>query len=269
MTTNLVRLTLLLSVVVATHGATADTITNQTAAPPSAAKPMSPTEEKRQAIEALNHMGRFLRTQDSFSVRSEAVTEHVLASGQKVDVLSTGTLRVERPNHLRADIVSDRKNRQYFYDGKTFTLNSPKVGYYATVAAPSTINQLIEKVGDEYGLEMPLADLFYWGTDKDSLDDITSARIIGAAKIDGIDTTQYAFRQKGLDWQIWIEDGDRPLPRRLALTTLDDPAKPEATMQLSWMLNVQHDPRLFSYMPASDSQQIAFEMVHPLRSAQR
>jgi hypothetical protein len=41
----------------------------------------------------------------------------------------------------------------------------------------------------------------------------------------------YAFRQEGLDWQIWIQ-GDYPLPRKFVIRTLTDDARPQHTSNL-------------------------------------
>ena len=109
--------------------------------------------------------------------------------------------------------MSDHKQRQYFYDGKTFTLFSPQTGFYSVVDAPPKIINLADLLEDRYGLELPLVDLFRWGSDEYSeagFDQITSATFIGTAKIEGVETDHYAFRQPGVDWQIWIERGARP-----------------------------------------------------------
>ena len=101
-----------------------------------------------QAIAALDTMGKFLREQQSFTIRTETEHDYVLESGQKVRVPSTGELWVRRPDHLRATTHSDRKDRQFFYDGKTFTIYGHKLGFYATVGAPPTIDQLADALED-------------------------------------------------------------------------------------------------------------------------
>jgi hypothetical protein len=215
-------------------------------------------EAKRPAVEpaavtALKDMGTFLREQKNFTVRTRSTTEQVLEDGQKVQLIAYGKLEVDRPNHLRADLISDRRHRQYIYDGKTFTLNGPRVGYYATVAAPPTIGELVTAIEDKYGLEMPLVDLFLWGTDKSALGELTSATFIGRSRIEGVETDHYAFRQAGLDWQIWIDHGDKPVPRRLVLTTTDDPERPQHVIDMTWTLDAKHDPARFTFVPPKDS----------------
>lgn len=224
------------------------------AAAPSQAKP-PPAVEPR-AIAALERMGAFLRDQQSFTVRMSTETDYVLDNGQKVQLGATGDVRVRRPDRLRADIESDRKDRQYYYDGTSFTIYGPKVGFYATVSAPPTILQTADMLQEKYGLELPMVDLFRWGTDEADTGEITGASYIGVAKVDGVDTDQYAFRQPGLDWQIWIQRGEKPVPKKLVLTTTDDRARPERTVELSWELGVRHPDSDFAFTPPKDSQQI-------------
>jgi hypothetical protein len=238
------------------------------AVPASAAKPAAkapapkkPPAIQPEAIEALRDMSEFLREQKNFSVRTEMETDYVLDNGQKVRLESRGLVQVQRPSRLRAEIMSDRKNREFLYDGKTFTMFSPQVGYYAQLDAPPTILELADKLHLEYGVELPLVDLFRWGSDRADFADITQATVIGPSEIDDVKTNHYAYRQKGLDWQIWIESGDRPIPRKLVLTTTDDKARPEYAMEMTWQLSESTDPSKFSFVPPKDAMKISFEQL--------
>ena len=218
---------------------------------------------EQRAIEALDKMGAFLREQQSFTVHTTTQTDYVLESGMKVRLSSHGELRVRRPDHLRADVTSDRKARQFFYDGKQFIINGQRLGYYACLAAPPTIGELANVLQDRYGLELPLVDMFRWGTAASSVGDITAAIYVGPAMIDGVQTDQYAFRQPGVDWQIWIDQGARPLPRKIVLTTTDDPARPEHEIALSWQLGTRHDDQEFRFVPDKDSKRINIAELAP------
>ena len=74
-----------------------------------------------EATAALERMGAHLRTLKTFEVRAATTQDEVLDSGQKVQFGGTTDLKVRRPDRLRADVSSDRKQRQFFYDGKTVT----------------------------------------------------------------------------------------------------------------------------------------------------
>lgn len=215
------------------------------------------------AIEAIERMGAFLRDQQSFTVRTTAETDYVLDAGQTVRIPSKGEVRVRRPDHLRATVISDRKERQFFYDGKTFTMYGPRLGFYASVAAPPTIVELADSIEARHGLVLPMVDLFRWGTKESGLDALTSAVHVGTSTLDGVVTDHYAFRQPGLDWQIWIERGERPVPRKLVLTTTDDPARPEYTVEMAWELGTRHADATFAFVPPKDSQRIALAEIAP------
>ena len=225
------------------------------------------------ALQALVNMGSFLRTQQTFTVRTTMHTDYVLDSGLKVRLPSQGELRVRRPDHVRADLTSDRMERRFFYDGKTFTMYGPRLGYYATVDAPATIRELADTLETRYGLQLPLVDLFRWGTDESGADEITEAIDVGPTKIDGVEVEHYAFRQPGLDWQIWIQKGAQPLPRRVLLTTTDDPERPELQVDYAWDLGSRFDDSVFTFVPPKDSQQITLaelpQQGEATRSARR
>ncbi len=253
------------SLVVATIAATGDAQPVSTTAAPTQRK-SAPAESAKpaidpQAITALDKMGDFLRSQQSFTVHTTRETEYVLPSGQKIRLSARGDIRVRRPDRLRADVMAENKQRQFFYDGQTFTMFGPQLGLYASVPAPSTIEDLADELQDRYGLELPMVDLFRWGTDESGKDAISSAVYIGESNIDGVTTDHYAFRQPGLDWEIWIEKGERPLPRKLVLTTTDDPARPAISIAMRWDLDTKHADSDFVFVPPKDSTKIGFAEI--------
>jgi hypothetical protein len=230
--------------------------TAQTAKPPPAAAEIEP-----KAIEALKRMGAYLRTLKTFTVRSDTTIDEVLDTGQKVQFGGTVEYRVRVPNRLRADINSDRKQRQYFYDGKTMTVYGPRNKYYASFPASGSVGQLVQAAEQKYGVELPLSDLFLWGTDNAGLDDIKSAAYIGPARIGGIDTDHYAYRQQDVDWQLWIERGKTPLPRKLVITTTQEPSQPQYVAVLKWDLAPKLDDAVFRFAAPKDAKRIVFAPV--------
>jgi hypothetical protein len=219
------------------------------------------------AVAALDKMGTYLRTLGTFQVKSVQTTDDVLDNGQTIQTNGVIDLLAARPNRLRAEIVSDDRHQFLFYDGKSFTIYGQLVNYYATVPAPSTIGELIDKVDEKYGIEMPLVDLFKWGSPQsDFAKYITGAMDVGPSSIDGTSCEQYAFRQQGLDWQIWIQLGDFPLPRKLILTTTDDDARPRHSQLLTWNLAPSFNDAAFTFDPPDGAQKIAVAEIAPSAS---
>ncbi|WP_422506965.1 DUF2092 domain-containing protein [Stenotrophomonas sp. GZD-301] len=243
--------------------AVASTATAATGAAPPAPAAARPEATARDpgALAALDRMGTALRALNQFSLVSRASTEVVLDDGQKIELDSTVTYRVKRPNQLFLEIRSDRQLRQLFYDGKAMSLYSPRLKYYAQAdGVHATLGDLAAQVADRYGIELPLADMFLWGTDKARTDAIRSALHIGGGTVDGDAVEQYAFQQDQVDWQIWIATATS-LPRKLIITSRDDPALPQYRADLRWDTRTPVASTAFHFTPPADASRIALVPV--------
>lgn len=202
--------------------------------PPPLAAQTAPATIDAEAIQALARMGTALRALPHFSLSATTSTEYVLDDGQKIALPGTVTYRVLGPDHFFAEIQSDQQHRQLFYDGKALTIYSPRLKYYATLDGLNKSSQaLLAESATTDGIELPLADLFLWGTPAFPTDQFQSALLVGSARIGGEATHHYAFRQPGVDWQVWISDATH-LPRQLAITSHSDPALPTYQATLNW-----------------------------------
>jgi hypothetical protein len=211
------------------------------------------------AVEALKKMSAYLQTLQTFRLTSEASLDVITVQDQKVQLDMLTTYQVKRPG-IRIDWVSDQKNRQFYYDGKAFTLVAPTLGYYATVDAPPTNREFLAALYDKTGVELPLADLFRWA-EADSEEDIaklTSAFSVGTATLDGAETDHWAYRTADYDFELWMEQGDRPIPRKFVLIDRSDPTLPSFTARLTWQLNPTLDPAVFTYVPTGTASAITF-----------
>jgi hypothetical protein len=237
---------------------------------PTAAKNMTSTAPARHAVSAddtdvnadalaaLNSMGSYLRTLKAFQVEAVTTKDDVLDDGQLIQFDTRVNLLARMPDRLRVEVTSSRQHRLYFYDGKNFTLFAERVNYYATVPAPTTVGKLADALNDKYGIELPLEDLFYWGGPQSKVSEITGAIDVGPAEVGGVTCEQYAFRQPGLNWQIWIQQGEFPLPRKLVLSTLTDEARPQYSSVLQWNLAPSFNEAAFTFDPPSEAQKIVF-----------
>jgi hypothetical protein len=215
----------------------------------------APTVDK-DAVAALDRMGNYLRSLKAFQVRATTSRDEVLENGQKVQFASTQEVLVQRPNRFRGDVTSDAARRLYFYDGKNFTVYAPRPGYYASVPASGTLIEVSDRLQSKFDIELPLRDLFLWGTDRSGAKDITSAVDIGPSEVDGTTVEQYAFRQNGIDWQVWIQQGEYPLPRKLVITTTTDDARPDYSAVMSWNLAPSFNDAAFTFDPPTGAQKI-------------
>jgi hypothetical protein len=164
--------------------------------------------------------------------------------------------KIKKPDAFTISIDSDGKKRAYYYDGKNFTIYSPMMKFYASADAPPTIRATLDTLRDKYGIALPLEDLFRWNDAEDPSTKLTSAFKVGTATIDGVATDHYAFRQEKTDWQIWIKQGEQPLPVKVVIVDQVDPAHPAYTARLSWTLNPTLTAADFVYTPGADAMRI-------------
>ena len=220
----------------------------QTAAPvaPTTANPVAPG-----AIQALKDMGAYLQTLQRFSVTTRVTGERVLADGQKLQHAAKATMDVARPNRLRARIFTASAERELIYNGKVVTLYTPAQKYYSSVEFSENLTGLVRRLQQRYGIEVPLADLFLWGTTDAPLDTIESAMNAGQDFVGDDLCDHYAFRQGNLDWQVWIKSGAQRLPRKLVITNRADDARPQSMSVIEWSLKPSFKDSIFTFAPTT------------------
>jgi hypothetical protein len=209
------------------------------------------------AVEALKEMSAFLMSANTLGITSQGTMDAVTGDGQRIQLDGITRYKVRRPG-LVVDYISDIKSRRFIYDGKTFTVYSPMLGFYASVPAPGTNRELLDTIYDKFGIALPLEELFRWGEGNSSerIQALRSAYEVGTATIDGVATDHYAFREDDVDWEIWIQQGDQPLPRKLVMVDRLDPAKPTFTARLSWQVNPTFTDADFTFVPDANAKRI-------------
>ena len=223
---------------------------------PAAGAPPAANAVDPASVQALKDMGTFLQTLKRFGVSTEVTGERVMADGQKLQHTATANLDVVRPNKLRAVMRSSRSQRELLFDGKTVTLYTPAQKYYSTVEFSGSIGDLIGRLEERFGVQIPLSDLFVWGTPAAQLDKFESALNAGQDIINGEVCDHYAFRQANIDWQIWIATGGKPLPRKIVITNRADEARPQSVTEINWNLKPTFTDAVFKFTPPKGSTKI-------------
>ncbi len=208
------------------------------------------------AMQAMDKMSAALMTLNAFRIDADVTTEQVLMTGQKIQFGGTLQILAQRPNAFKIVADSDLQRREMFYDGKTFTIFAPRLGYYASFPAPSSIGLTIDKARRDFDIELPLADLFTWGTDQTLRSRVQEAMIVRPETIDGNKCTHYAFRQAKVDWQLWVADNGLPLPCKIVITSKEDPAMPQYTAVLRWNTQTPPSAADLAFNPPADAHRI-------------
>ncbi|MBO9709507.1 MAG: DUF2092 domain-containing protein [Caulobacter sp.] len=225
-----------------------------------ASSPPSPKPDA-DAIAALNKMGEALRALTAFTVSADVTTEDVLDNGQKLQYAGDLKIEARRPSGFKIYMNAEHQERVLYYDGKSVTVFAPKIGYYASVAAPPTIAATLDVTRDKYGIEFPLADLFSLGTDPTLIARIKDGFNVGPDTVGGLSCQHYAFRQEAVDWQVWIRTDGPALPCKMVITTTDDPAQPQYTAVMRWEADKAPPQADYTFKPPADAHRITVAEV--------
>lgn len=220
-------------------------------APAAAVNPVDPA-----SIQALKDMGAHLQSLSRFRTSTTLTGERVLTDGQKLQHIAYAALSAERPNKLHARMWSARSERELFFDGKLFTIFVPAQKYYSQVEFSGTNAELVDRLEQRFGVEIPLSDLFKWGTAAAPVDKIESAMNAGQDFVGDDLCDHYAFRQGKFDWQIWITTGSKPLPRKLVITNRADDARPQSVSIIDWNLKPTFSASTFRFSPPKGATKI-------------
>ena len=137
------------------------------------------------------------------------------------------------------------------------TIFSPQENTYGVVSAPSSIDQALPALGKRYGIGLPLSDFLVPNPYAAMMQHVTTGEVVGPSVLNGAYTTQLAFRQPDIDWQIWVEDSQTPLPRRLVITDRTQPGAPQYTVTLSnWNTNLSCTADQFNFTPPANAKKI-------------
>ena len=218
-----------------------------------------PTGIEPEAVKLLKASTGFLAAQKQFTVDTRSSLEVVLKSGQKIQFIHAAKQSLQRPNKLRAERVGDLVDQVFYYDGKTLTLQNPQDKVYATLAAPNTIEAMLDFAREKLDIVAPAADLVYGDAYNILMTDVTSGFVVGKSVIEGVRCVHLAFSAPHVDWQIWIQEGSQPLPRKLVITTKDVINSPQFDVVMTkWNLAPKFTAQTFTFEPGKGMRRVEF-----------
>jgi hypothetical protein len=231
------------------------------------AAPSVPAADDKPAIEPradelLKRMGDYLGQAQFFSVNTEIWQDIELSSGQRVQAGRTITLQVRRPDHLHTEVHSTRRNHELFYDGTAITLFNRAQNFYGTVPASGSLDEAMDVASERFGIAIPLEDFIRSDPHKDFLAKAASGADLGPVTVMGVPCEHLAFTQENIDWQVWIQDGAVPVPKKFVITYKDEPDSPQFTAIFSnWDFTTKLPDFVFKFEPPAGASQIKVQEI--------
>ncbi len=211
------------------------------------------------ADRVLRAMGEWLSAAGAFTFRADVTYDSLTSDGQMIQYGGVADVWVQRPGLLRVEFRGDEEHRQIICDGSKFVIFGLTMGLYAVTEVPAEIGAAVDLVFDKYGFSVPIADLVYPDPYAVLIESVDSGFYVGRHDVDGTPCHHLAFSQETIDWQIWIEDGPRPAPRKLLITYKDAPGSLQYTARLSgWDTQPDVAKGWFTFEPPVGANQIEF-----------
>jgi len=207
-----------------------------------------PTGLEPLATAMLKRMADYVRGLRAFSFTVEGTVDIVADTGQKLQYIGQTELLIRGTDRLWLRRTAPVAQVEGFYDGKSMTIYDKTQGYYVTRPAPPTIDGLLDMVQDQLGMDLPVADLLYSDLYDGLMRHTVSGYYVGLGMVGGVRANQLAFRGKEIDWQIWIEDGARPVPLKYVVTRKWYAGAPETGVELSsWNIDSKATDDVFAF----------------------
>jgi len=211
------------------------------------------------ALQILKGMTDYLGGLQEFAMHTENTYEDVLATGQKIQFGFSTDIVVQRPNKIRAERVEGTAHQLLVYDGAKLFMHEGEGDYFAAVDVPDNIDCFLHFARDRLGIVPPAGDLVYSNAFELLTAGMTSGFVVGEAEIGGVRCYHLAFTSEVVDWQVWIAEGDKPLPYKYVLTTRDDPAQPQfVTVISNWNTAPKIAGGTFEFDPPEAAMEIDF-----------
>jgi hypothetical protein len=177
-------------------------------------EPATDAERLTRGRELVQQMSARLAAAPSVSVTTSELREVVRASGKKEAVTQTGLYTMRRPDRFYAKMTGPRA-LEAWYNGKTLTIASHAHKVFAQAPMPETTDRALDALAERYDMPLPMGDLLYGSAEKALLSDTTTGGYVGTEDVGGVRTVHLAFKDKGVDWEVWLPAQGEPLPKRL------------------------------------------------------
>jgi hypothetical protein len=221
----------------------------------------------KEARAILMRMADFMARTGSFSVAVRDSFDVYQKSGQKIEFSEMRTITVARPDRLRIDVEESSGDRQMLlFDGKELTVVTPGRNVYAKTPKTGSIDDAVNYVLSDLGIKVPFSVLLQTTAPKELDRKTQTIDYVERTTIFGAPAHHLAGRTASVDYQIWIADGDQPLPQRLVLTYRKEKGQPQFRAQFSdWNLAAQTPASLFEFIPPAGMRKITFLSQLPQR----
>lgn len=213
--------------------------------------------QAQDAGQILKTMTDYVASQKVISATFDTDIEVITNDLQKIQFASSGQMLLSRPDKIRISRIGGYADVEMVFDGKTFSVLGRNLNKFTQVDSPGSIDDLVGKLRNDFGVAVPGADLLLSKSYDDLMTDVLDAKYIGRGVIDGTECDHLAFRNTDVDWQLWVEVGSRPIPHKYVITSKAVTGAPQYTLRIKdWKTDAPVAADAFAFKPPTDSKKV-------------
>ena len=199
-------------------------------------EPATDAERLARGRELVEQMSAKLAAAAAVSAATTEARDIVRFSGKKETISQTAVYTVRRPDRFYSKMTGGR-GLETWYNGKTLTIAAHPDKVFAQAPMPETIDRTLDAIAERYDMALPMGDLFYSSAAKALLSDTTTGGYVGKENVGNTPAVHLAFKDTGVDWDVWLPEQGDPLPLRLKIVQKSRRGQPAVDLTFtSWDL---------------------------------
>lgn len=218
------------------------------------------TESQKFAAQLLVDMANYMAALPGFKVDLVSSYDVVQETGQKIEFNEIRQIVLTRPDNLRIELqMSNGAQDLILFDGDNINISDTDLGVYASAPQPGHVDDAVLYFVRDLGMRLPLSLLLTTRMPQELSRRVKTVDYVEYTEIMGPGAHHIAARTSDLDFQVWIADGDEPLPLRIVLTYTTEPGLPQFQAQfIDWDTGFQAPAGSFNFEPPADATRIIF-----------
>jgi hypothetical protein len=207
--------------------------------------------------ELVRRMSDRLAKAGAFALEAEETYDEVPRHAPRQQLTAVRRVALRRPDRFAGDVSGDALNRSYWYDGKALSVLDKEQNTWTSGTVPGTIDAALDWIFDTTGTVVPLADFAYADVYSRLMGAVQRGVYLGIHEAAGVPCHHLSFEQATIDWQLWIDAGPEPLPRRLVIAYKTEDEVPQYAVTIrKWNLEAKVPDEIFRFEPPAGARRV-------------
>jgi hypothetical protein len=216
----------------------------------------------KDASDILTRMTDFISSAPAFTLVSDTGHEVLQKNGHVLEFGSHLTLAIQRPSKAIGRFDSrNGDSSTTVLDGEAISVLSvtENIYLYDTTRQPGDIDASLDFLAQQLGMPRQLRDFFSKDLTASLGSAVTSGYYVGESMISGVMCDHLALRSEKEDVQVWIAQGDEPVPRRIVITYRELDGQPQFWAHFTeWDFSPEFSDTTFTFLPPEGAKRIHF-----------